>query len=1166
MSKINVKNVRELLQNFEFERLFVEELGWNNPVSRRANVVSVEGGTFTYTSIAVLGGVEVFKVTPEAGASIPNRKDLMAISKEIARVRLEHVLVFVDKDRTQSLWFWVKREGTKRVPREHTYFKGQPGDLFISKLAAMSVDISELDDLGQISLLEAAQKVQNALDIERVIKRFYGDYDRQRIEFTALIGGIPDDQDRKWYASVLLNRLMFIYFLQKKFFLDGGDGNYLESKFAQSKANGIDQFYSGFLQVLFFEAFALPEQKRSAETKQITGKIKYLNGGLFLKHRLEEQYTITVPDRAFEGLLGLFGDYSWSLNDVAGEQDNDINPDVLGYIFEKYINQKEFGAYYTKPEITEYLCEHTIFQLILDRVRTEAIPGLPAPRNFDSVPEMLMHLDSVTARRLLSDVLPSLTILDPAVGSGAFLVASLKTLISVYSAVIGWLRFHDMAWLESFLQTKWTHSPNKEQYAIKKAIITDNLYGVDIMEEAAEIAKLRLFMALVASAETVDDLEPLPNIDFNILSGNSLIGLTRIQDAEYESNVRLKNPNLSLFAPEKSYREILTERNRKVDAYRHASGYAEDLAALRKGVQQIEDDARPVLTSILVQAFDELGVKYEQATWDDKTEEIGRPKKHAVTAEHIDRLHPFHWGFEFDKILNEKGGFDAIVTNPPWDILKPQDKEFFMRYSDVISKNKMSITEFDSQKSQYMHNQEIRRAYLNYLSEFPHVTKYFKTAPEYSNQSSRVFGKRTGTDANLYKLFVERCYHLLRKGGLCGIVIPSGIYSDLGSTGLRKLLFENTTVTGLFCFENRKEVFEGVHRSFKFSLLTYKKAGSTSKFPAAFMRHEASDLERFPDSVGMNICVDNVRLMFPETLAIMELKSDIEFEIAAKMARYPRFGDETAGHWSIRLMREFDMTLDKGLFKYESRAGRLPLYEGKMIHQFNHKFAGPTRWVDETEGRASIVGREESLDVVPDYKKYRLAHRAIARSTDERTMIATILPKNVFYGNSLYASRRPAHGSVELYVLSFLNSFCTDYYLRQLVSANLNLTFIYQLPVPRLTKEDAQFLSLVRRAARLICTTEEFADLWNEIDAEIGLNPLGLSPRSNRCAWTPNMPATAEHDRDRLRAEIDGLAAHMYGLSEEEFNHVLSTFPLVDTGVRDAALAAYRSVAAGRIL
>ena len=245
--------------------------------------------------------------------------------------------------------------------------------------------------------------------------------------------------------------------------------------------------------------------------------------------------------------------------------------------------------------------------------------------------------------------------------------------------MIGRIEFLSDSNLKAWVEDIKTKHPGIN-YFIKKKIITDNLYGVDIMEEAVEIAKLRLFLALVSSVSSASELEPLPNIDFNILPGNSLIGLMKVDDVEFE------NRNKNLFR--KSYQEILDEKNRQIESFRHATTYAEDLTSLRDGIAVIKQNAQKTLNEILKNEFDNLGIKFEQATWDQVKNKKGKPVKRAVTVEDIEKLQPFHWGFEFDRIINEKGGFDAIITNPPWDIFKPNGKEFFESYSDVVSKRK----------------------------------------------------------------------------------------------------------------------------------------------------------------------------------------------------------------------------------------------------------------------------------------------------------------------------------------------------------------------------------------------------------------------------------------------------------------------------------------------
>jgi len=1142
---VNLQAMREALQGFNFKRLFIEELGWSNPSSRQAVEMTVDGHKLLRRQAAQLAGVVVFEIAPANNRDgIPAARVRAAVHKEIAAAHHENLLIFVDGQRSQSLWYWVKREAGKRYPREHIFMRGQSGDLFLSKLGAMVFDLGDFDSTGNVPLLEVTDRLKAALDVERVTKKFYAEFQDQHIAFLDLIEGIDDDRDRRWYASVLLNRMMFIYFLQRKYFLDGGDSDYLQNKLAASKKKGRDRFYSEFLKCLFFEGFAKPEEQRSSEARALLGRIKYLNGGLFLPHAVEQKYPkIKVPDKAFENLLALFARYSWNLNDTPGGADNEINPDVLGYIFEKYINQKAFGAYYTRTEITEYLCERTIHRLILDAVNTPRgaeVPGLKT-RRYESIADLLLDLDAPLCRRLLHEVLPSLKLLDPACGSGAFLVAAMKTLIDLYAAIVGKIKFLNDRGLSNWLaETERKH--RSINYFIKKSIITDNLFGVDIMEEATEIARLRLFLALVASANSVDDLEPLPNIDFNILSGNSLIGLMHVDDAEFKKH----NAQGNLFR--KSYREILQEKNRLIDAYRHAAIYAEDLSGLRDSIEARKQQAKETLNEILLAEFERLGIRYEQATWDEKKGREGKPIKRPLTLDDLAKLKPFHWGYEFDQVLNERGGFDAIITNPPWEIFKPNGKEFFEDHSELVTKKKMSIHDFEKEQSRLCRDEDIRKAWLDYLSSYPHVSAYYRKSPQYRNQISIVNGRKAGSDINLYKLFTEQCFNLLRPGGQCGIVIPSGIYTDLGAKQLRTMLFEQTQITGLFCFENRRTIFENVDCRFKFVVLTFTRGGSTRSFPAAFMRHDVAELDRFPEQGSIDISVDLVKRLSPDSLSVMEFKNEMDVVIAEKMSRFPMLGEEVPGKWKLVLGNEFHMTSNSRIFKDRPAKNRLPLYEGKMIHQFEHRFSEPRYWVDEKEGRRTILGRTEDIGQTLCYETYRLAYRAIGRSTDERTMIASILPKMVFYGHSLNAQREPLEAGHMLSLLAMLNSFVIDYCLRSSVSANLTMFFIYQLPVPRLTAKDKAFGPIVERAARLICTAPEFDDLAREV---------GLKSHKQG--------ATDPAERARLRAELDGLIAHLYGLTEEEFAYILTTFPLVPDPVKVAAHNAYRDVERGLV-
>jgi Putative DNA-binding domain len=1151
---LDFQQTRDLLYNFQFEDLFIQQLGWSQSARRKAVELEIEEKTYRCKTIAKSSGVAVFEVTAADGA-IPEAKIRAAIHQEIAKLKAENLLIFIDEKRTRSLWYWVKREDNAKINvfiRDHLYVKGQPGDLFLSKLGSLVIDITELED-ESLSVVKIAHRLQKAFDIERVTKKFYKEFQEQHQQFLGYVKGINNENDRRWYASVLLNRMMFVYFLQRKKFIDNGDLDYLQNKLDESKQKGKNLFYQEFLQVLFFESFAKPEDQRDPTVEALVGKIKYLNGGLFLRHHIEQEYNIKIEDEAFEQVLNLFARYSWNLDDTPEGKDDEINPDVLGYIFEKYINQKAFGAYYTRPQITEYLCDRTIHKLIVDRVN-DAISD--KYKSFEDINELFIKLDANVCRLLIKDILPHLSILDPACGSGAFLIAAMKTLIQVYSAAIGTIDLIGDANLKiEFNDIRKLHK--SLSYYIKKRIVTDNLYGVDIMEEATEIAKLRLFLALVSSAHNVNELEPLPNIDFNIMAGNSLIGLIKVDETAFDTVGNSKQGNLLQTLAANNYKAIVEDKNQSIELYkRHAFIPGEEkfvstdvgthqdtrLLNLRTHIDNLNKKSQEKLNTLLLDEFSQrLGIKYEEVQLS------GKPKKRVLTAKDITRLKPFHWRYHFDNVLG-KGGFDAIITNPPWEIFKPQAKEFFAQHNELVTKNKMDIKAFEKEQKKLLQNPEITEAWLEYQSQYPYVSSYYRSSEEYKNQISVVNGKKAGTDINLYKLFLERCFNLLRTGGECGIVIPSGIYTDLGSKQLREMLFSQSKVTGLFCLENRKAIFEGVDSRFKIVVLSFEKGGVTTEFPSAFMRLDVQELERFPNQDSLPISVDMVRRLSPDSLSVMEFKNEVDVSIAEKMLKFPLLGDKIEDKWNLVLSNEFHMTNDSHLFYKEYKLGRLPLFTGKLFNQFEQTNEKVLYWVDEKEGRKALLGRKYDTKQQMDYEGYRWVHRRIASNTNSRTLISHITPKNVFTevnSTTIKVTETGISNKEMLFLCAITNSFTLDWMIRQKVTTTLNMFYIYQLPVPRLTEGDRFFHEIVERAAKLICTTPEYDELAVET----------LHVTSLQCG------VTDESERAKLRAELDGMIAHLYGLTESEFEYILTTFPIVKEQVKQDALAAYRTLA-----
>ncbi len=1144
----------------------------------------------------------------------------------------------------------MKREEKKHHVRRHHYLKGQPGDLFLYKLSALFVklsalfvklsalfvDLSDLDEDGNLPITETAARVRNGLDIETVTKNFFNEFQAEHHKLLAAIGGIPDPRERRWYASVLLNRLMFIWFLQSKGFLDDGNLQYLPEKLASSEKSSPGQFFKTFLRDLFFEGFAKPADKRNSLTGKIPlGDIPYLNGGLFLPHGIEARLegptlhsapyaSIPVPDSCFSDLFALFSRYSWSLNDTPGGGDREINPDVLGYIFEKYINQKEFGAYYTRPEITDYLCEQTIHQLVLDRdnltfpdlqkLHLNDPKNIPAPRHYDSIEDLLLHAGGKPCETILQKILPALSLLDPACGSGAFLVAAQKTLLNLYTALIG--RCEALAhqpilqWIET--ERKKHRAQVPAAYWLKKKIVTENLYGVDFMEEATEIAKLRLFLSLVASAEKRDQLEPLPNIEFNLLPGNSLIGLLHVDPAAFEKRGGSPTPSKThqqtlpishsedrgfttdySIAPttkEKQqahiankqaaqYADLLRKKNERIHLYKESTATFNDLAALKRDIDQLKTEARQILDKLLLEQFHALGIQYHQATWDPAKKKEGKAEKRPLNITDIQALQPFHWAYEFDEIIVTRGGFDAIITNPPWEVFEKSDKEFFRHYEASISKNKLRLEDWNEQRDEILKNTEIRESWLEYLSGFLHVAKWFKQSPHYSNQTTVIDGKIAASKNDLYKVFLEQTVNLLAPSGRCGAVIPGSIYNNRGAAQLRRMLFEKTEVTSMVGFENKKAIFEGVDSRFKFFVITFKRDGFTGTFPAAFMRQKVSDLSSFPEQNSVLVSYPALRKASPDTIALLEFRSETDSKIFLKLTSAPAWRPPNSDHTRASLHYELNLTNDHSLFVNSADEDAAPLIEGKAFHQFNDHWAKPRYWVKIKPAVAKLKASRrrvlkklivansldidsETLDPELGSNSYRIAFRDVASNTNERTMISAILPPGIFSPHTvalervyepfvdeegeLHMNYSPLDNSGRCLLIAFFNSFVLDYMVRLQVTAHLSFYFINNLSIPRLTEADPDFRPLVERAARLVGTAADFDDLLAEIFGS------GATHKTHG--------VTDPQDRLTLRAQIDALVARLYGLSTEEFQHILSTFPLVDEATKTQSHNTYREL------
>ena len=783
------QKIQRCLQTFDFEKLFIDVLGWDY-LKEPPLIISFENHNFTLRPLVEKRGVKVYVCHPGTQGNIPADPLLRKIEREVIKHAYEHIIIYIDREKTAQVWQWVKREqGRSSATRLHRYYKGQSGEGLAQRLEALIVAINEED---QLRTLEVMGRVTKAFDVERVTKKFYDRFKLEHTAFLQFITGITAQGDREWYASLMLNRLMFIYFIQRKGFLDtkspqalDGDSNYLANRLqsmqqGQQQENQFQTFYRYFLLKLFHDGLSKREGERSSELRALLGNIPYLNGGLFDVHTLESAYPhIDIPDEAFERLFAFFNEFDWHLDNRPLRNDKEINPDVLGYIFEKYINQKQMGAYYTKEDITGYISQNTIIPFIFDATEQKDLVAFrpdgsiwsllredPDKYIYDAVkkgcdkplpPEIEAGVHDVAQRgawnktateeyalpteiwrevaarraryeemraklasgeihsindlitynldicKFAGDVIiycegpnlllafynaiESVTVLDPTCGSGAFLFAALNILEPLYEACLDHMqnlvderdqlnasipvaqrrRYPAIEQFRAILSEAEQHPSRK--YFIYKSIIINNLYGVDIMEEATEICKLRLFLKLVSQVEKFDDIEPLPDIDFNIRAGNTLVGFA--SHDETRKALQGKTVGKGIVRESSAYQDqmIFDDRMSRIEQKAQEIERAfKDFRRIQTELGQNPEDMAANKQQIR-KMLKELGAEldgYLASEYGIDRNNIIQKDVYDEKLKHWQQTHrPFHWWIEFYGIM-KKGGFDVIIGNPPY--------------------------------------------------------------------------------------------------------------------------------------------------------------------------------------------------------------------------------------------------------------------------------------------------------------------------------------------------------------------------------------------------------------------------------------------------------------------------------------------------------------------
>jgi hypothetical protein len=736
-------DIRSALSTGDLKTLFLELLGWDQP-GIAPFTLELENAVLPVAAIAQKRGLHVFEIAAE---HLPSADLQHLTDVQISQRAPERLLVFIDP--SEQVWRWPepRKSGGIRLV-SHQSSRASPNEALVQRLAAVRFTFAEE---GTVTLPVVKDRVRAQFNAEQVTARFYNQFESQHEQLQLGISGIPDGDLRRWYASLLMNRLMFVYFLQRKGFLND-DRDYLRSCLtAVRHLRGRDRFYTFYRDVLlpmFHHGFGSHlHQYEDPEIAAVLGDVPYVNGGIFEEHEIESGHEITVPDQEFERIFDFFDGFTWHLDDRPHGDPNAINPDVIGYIFERYINltstgKKKEGAYYTKEDVTGYMVSSSLTPRLLDRlVETcgadpphllRAFPRryipealrhgqmstgewLPAPRNAveiwadaarwtaldlverdetlqisdeswietldrrDRVDRLVALLEAgevtdvdqlvtfnLDGRTLLADVIHNLgtaeevatawrevtatTVIDPTCGSGAFLFAALDVLDDVYAALLERARTLLTAGgaeaerlLRPIVAAADAH-PNDGYYRRKHAALS-NLYGLDIMHEAIETAKLRLFLALASKLEDRREIEPLPDLDFNLRAGNLLVGFFDVEDAR----ARVGTVDLTALI---AVDDFLPQ--------------AEKVADLRLAFVTAQAGGDP---SHVLAAKRELSRELDavRLSADEAYATAQGVSPDATAAYHAWYLvsWPFHWFLEFPHVI-AAGGFDVVIGNPPY--------------------------------------------------------------------------------------------------------------------------------------------------------------------------------------------------------------------------------------------------------------------------------------------------------------------------------------------------------------------------------------------------------------------------------------------------------------------------------------------------------------------
>ena len=824
--------------------------------------------------------------------------------------------------------------------------------------------------------------VTEVFSVERLNKEFFNGYKAQYSKFLKLL---TDTKPHRDYVKKLLGRLVFLQFLQKKGWMGvpvsntqwvGGDKNFLINLI--NKYPNHDKLLSDVLELLFFNTLNEKRDNDIVDSKLGDNiKIPYLNGGLFDRDSIDK-LNIDFPYDYFKDLVEFFAQYNFTIDENdPDDSEVGIDPEMLGHIFENLLeDNKDKGAFYTPKEIVQYMCRQSVIQYL----KTYE----PAEEYTDAIEQLINNgvvypiLQSKNIAIRITQLLKDVKVCDPAIGSGAFPMGILYVL------------YHAIHHLHSHAEPHGSFDSTKT----KRDIIQNNIFGVDIEQGAVDIARLRFWLALIVDAE---EPQPLPNLDYKITCGNSLLSRYPIDApienvfVEYNKNKK-ENEKMTLA----KYKELVSD-------YTNTSNH-QTKELFRKTIEDIKSAFKTELSYQLKEKLSKLRGKiimlegptlFGERTKAEKAElKKLKEKLHTLEKEKEDietnklYTNAFEWRFEFPQLLDENGkfiGFDIIIGNPPY-IKEATDKNAFngLRNS-AYYQGKMDLWYFFACKGIDLLKSN---ACLCYIATNNWVT----------NDGASILRNKIVSDARIIQL----------------IDFFDAMIFDSASIQTMIMLFQRDCITDNYSFDYRKVQQKHANRQAAINLLEKIHDDSNVFFmPLINREHFSNQLLTFASIENNQILqlISNTKhILLNDQDGLKEISSGIDVlqDYVNKKAQQLLNNKKQIGDGIFVLSQQ---EYDSLSFNENEKNLVKPYYTSKLINRYS-VCKENSEWIIYTDSSAN-----DSISLYPNIQKHLDQFSKVITSVNKPYGLHRARKKESFEGEKILALRkcvnRPAFSYVD---------------------------------------------------------------------------------------------------------------------------------------------------------